>query len=421
MTEETMPFDHARASRGQFGLEWSLLAYSLIITLMITLAPFRFQWPSASRLLLTGPMFDIVTNVLLFMPLGFLYWLTREPFKGSRLVRVFLLGCVVSGGIEVTQLFLPGRYTSPSDILANAGGAWLGAMLCARAQRLLNRQWIGRLGLELPLMNIVYLLVPLIWMDGLSAGGDPSRLRLSWVLGICGSVVIGGVYRYGIIQPRILKLKALLLVSACWFAASSLPAFALSASAPLYGSAIVAVAVSCLVRLPLFRGSDRRRFEIPVLKRVWPLYGAYLVALSLWPLPARLSGWRGAWGFADLADDPSITAILRLIEAFAAFTLLGYMVAESYGRREASQGVSILWSCFWCGFAAAFLEVCRGFHPHYTASFNVGLLMFLGGAFGASIYWRQLSSIQRLLRNPEENGAGRVVLTPVLPEALSRS
>jgi len=78
------------------------------------------------------------------------------------------------------------------------------------------------------------------------------------------------------------------------------------------------------------------------------------------------------------------------------FALLGYMTAESTGRREVSQNVRWWWSCSWCGLAAATLEVGRGFHPYHIASLAQGLLTLTGG--GAIIYWLQLASIQRLLR-----------------------
>ncbi|HYR85445.1 MAG TPA: VanZ family protein [Terriglobia bacterium] len=398
-------------------MEWSLLTYCFSLMLMITLAPFRFRWPSSVDCMWEGPWFDIVTNVLLFLPLGFLFWLTRKPPKGSGAMHVFLLGFFVSTSIEITQLFLPGRYASVSDVLANAVGAWLGARLCDQAQHRLNRQWIGRLGLELPLMNIVYLLIPLIWLDGLAAGDDRSRSFLAWILGLCGSVVIAGVYRYGIKERRILKLWGLGVVAVCWFLASSLPAFIVSASIPLYGSGLVGVAVCGLVVLPIFKSSAQRRFEIPVLKRVWPLYAAYLLMLLLWPIPSHFTDWRGAWGFAELKDDPSIISMLRLIEDFAAFTLLGYMVAESHGRREISQTTSIIWSCSWCGLAAGLLQLGRGFHPGHVASFGASLLMFTGSAFGASIYWRQLVSIQRILSRAQHETPGATTPLDAMPAA----
>lgn len=48
----------------------------------------------------------------------------------------------------------------------------MGVLLLEKTQRQLSRQWIHSLALELPLMNVVYLLTPLIWLNGLAAGVD---------------------------------------------------------------------------------------------------------------------------------------------------------------------------------------------------------------------------------------------------------
>jgi VanZ family protein len=388
--------DAGRGKSRQSGLEWSLFAYSTIVTLLITLAPFRFQWPSSVRVIYVGPVFDIVSNILLFVLPGFLYSLTRRPPPHTNGARVFWLGFALSSGIEITQIFQPGRYPSPADVLANAVGAWLGAKLYERSSQLLNRQWIGRLGLDLPLMNIVYLLVPLIWLDGLAAGSDPWRVCLTFLLGLSGVVVIAGVFRFGLKQPGIVHPGVPALAAGGWFVAASLPTFLNPGAMPLAACAVVALATLVLIRLPVFGRATERRFESRVLKRVWPAYASYLLLLLVWPVPEHLAGWRGGWGLVELADDPSIAGVLQLLEHFSAFTLLGYMVAESHGRREVSQSQSIAWTCCVGGMAALVLEVLRGFHPNHTASASQGVLLLTGSAYGAWIYWRQLSRIRQL-------------------------
>ena len=394
-------FDRNDMPGGQFGLEWSLLAYSTVITLLITLVPFRFSWPTTTRFFWFAPAFDVITNILLFLPLGFLFRLTQNLDSRTTRFQVLLLGMGLSAVIEASQLFLNGRYTSPSDVIANAFGAYCGAQLCEWAQRVLSREWIGRLGLELPLMNIVYLLIPLIWLDGLSSGDDRSRGRLVWLLGLCGSIVIGSVYRHGLRRPQAVRRRTLVIIAVGWFVASSLPAALSSVSILVIGSLLVATAVSIVVALPSLDLSHERRFELPVLKRVWPFYCVYLVLLFIWPIPAEYVGWRGAWGFADLSDDPSITSVLQLMEHFAAFTLLGYMVAESHGRREISLRTSMWWGCFWCGAASTLLVVMSGFNPNHIASAAEGLLLICSSVAGAAIYWRQLARIRRALNKQQ--------------------
>ena len=392
-----MLHDAGTTTPRQSALEWTLLAYSGIVTTLITLAPFRFRWPPAVHVIYVGPVFDIVANILLFVPLGFLYALIRRHPATANGARVFWLAFALSSAIEISQSFQPGRYSSPADVLANAVGAWAGARLCARASQLLDQQWIGRLGLDLPLMNIAYLLVPLIWLDGLAAGSDSPRNYLTWVLGLSGAVVISGVYRFGLRQPTIVTPRMLALVIAGWFLVASLPTFPnLGALSLFSGCAVVALASRALLRLPVFGRTAERRFESRVLKRVWAVYAVYLLLLFTWPWPQRLARWRGALGFAEVADDPAIISILQMLEHFGAFTLLGYMVAEAHGRREIAQSQSILWTCFWCGMAALGVEVLRGFHPSHVASGAQGTLLWIGSGSGAWIYWRQLSRLRVL-------------------------
>lgn len=67
---------------------------------------------------------DIITNVLLFLPLG---WALR----GSKLIRpswgLVLLPAALSVGIEALQHWIPGRHSSPGDVVFNTIGAGIGA------------------------------------------------------------------------------------------------------------------------------------------------------------------------------------------------------------------------------------------------------------------------------------------------------
>jgi hypothetical protein len=281
--------------------------------------------------------------------------------------------------------------------LTNGAGAWLGARLLERAQNQLSKRWIGKLALELPLMNVVYLLIPLIWLNGLAAGRNAFHNNLALLPGLCGCLIISAVY-VRLELPTASRSNLVIFSATGWFLISSLPRIAEYPAIVAYGIVLVALATRSLVRLPWFGEADHRRFEIPVLKRVWPIYVAYLILLSLGgPLPLGYRNWLWVWGLCDLSGGQSIVPVWWLMEYFAGFTLLGYIVAESHGRRDITVRTSILLSCFWCGLAATLLEICRGFHPRFAASFLQGLFGFTGSLYGSVIYWFQLSSIQRLL------------------------
>lgn len=72
---------------------------------------------------------DAIANVLLFVPFG----LAAAAALGRPRLAV-LAGLLLSAAIEVVQLLVPGRFTSPSDLVFNTLGATLGVLLLARAE-----------------------------------------------------------------------------------------------------------------------------------------------------------------------------------------------------------------------------------------------------------------------------------------------
>lgn len=73
---------------------------------------------------------DVILNVILFAPLGFALRL-----NGERLLRVCIAATLLSGAIELAQLFIPGRDTSLGDVLTNAAGAATGYALARYVPR----------------------------------------------------------------------------------------------------------------------------------------------------------------------------------------------------------------------------------------------------------------------------------------------
>lgn len=78
---------------------------------------------------------EVAANVGMFVPIGVLVaMLSRHWWIG------FVVGIALTCGIEFTQQFLPARFPSVSDILANSLGALLGAMGVAVLSRGLGRR-----------------------------------------------------------------------------------------------------------------------------------------------------------------------------------------------------------------------------------------------------------------------------------------
>ncbi|MGH1363593.1 MAG: VanZ family protein [Calditrichia bacterium] len=117
----------------------SVLFYIFIfLTLYNTLIPFQFDYGFAdlpdqiSKISLPDlsdlPLTDIVGNILLFMPFGFLgfVFLQQRGF-GNALLLIGAAGFALSLFIEFVQLFIMNRNTAPHDLFNNSLGTLIGA------------------------------------------------------------------------------------------------------------------------------------------------------------------------------------------------------------------------------------------------------------------------------------------------------
>jgi VanZ family protein len=83
--------------------------------------------------------FDLVTNILGYIPLGILtvYALYPKIRRTLAIVLAALLGIVLSGSMEATQAFLPSRVASNLDLLTNSAGALIGALIGSATSHLM--------------------------------------------------------------------------------------------------------------------------------------------------------------------------------------------------------------------------------------------------------------------------------------------
>lgn len=90
-------------------------------------APLPYYW--------TG--FDVVTNIIGYMPLGLLATFALYPrLRGLAALVVASVGCLLlSGAMEAVQTFLPSRVSSILDFYTNAAGGLLGAIAGALLTR----------------------------------------------------------------------------------------------------------------------------------------------------------------------------------------------------------------------------------------------------------------------------------------------
>jgi hypothetical protein len=108
------------------------------------LFPFNFSFPEAplrnliDRFYGWGDLSDWLQNIILFVPLGCslasLMW--KGPVKRlSNGVVVLIVSAGLSATVEISQLFLPGRFPAVADIIANSTGGLLG-FFCFRLWKL---------------------------------------------------------------------------------------------------------------------------------------------------------------------------------------------------------------------------------------------------------------------------------------------
>ena len=358
------------------------LGYLAVVVAVITLAPFQFAVPArfTAALIVTdgGWAPDVILNVVLFVPLGVLWHRTR----GGRILAGLGFGLLLGACIELAQLFLAPRYTTLSDVLANGTGAWLGAAISvALSRRVASTTLVTRLWLDQPMMGLVYLLWPLAWLVGLSSGSAPDRLWLLVPIGAAGALAITAVATVGRSagQGAVLPIA----MTTIWMTVAAVPAMRVAPR--LAGVGVGMAFVVAALGGPLWRFALRRerRLEPQVVRAVLPLLAVLLIGVS------RQAGSVAVAGGGEAARE----SLLRVIAQAAAFTLLGYLIAESRGRRLEPLRRLVAWPLVAATLAVVVLELAVApWHSMIRVS-----AALVATAVGAALYDAQRAHILTLL------------------------
>jgi glycopeptide antibiotics resistance protein len=383
-------------SKSRARLSLVLLAYLVGIVAVITLAPFSFSIPASVDLLVTSEWREAAANVLLFVPLGFLYPLTRQGEDSSPL-RVCVAGALLGATLQTMRMFEADNYASIIGVAANATGAAVGAVLLHGVNRRIraSARLAGRLSLEIPLMGLIYLLIPLVLVASLAAIEDPRRLFLLLPLGLLGARLIAAVQEHHFGPGGVFRTRSMAVVAAGWMLLATYPVVL---HRPLVGGALVAVvALASTYRSsqPSVLGAERR-FEADALTSSTPYVAAYFIGILIIPLVSGLSAWHFAPGFTG-SDGELSQQMIRALEPCTSLAVLAYMLSEARGRREmrfryiASRVVAE------CACVALPIEASRGFYGDAGAS-GVELALMMGAALvGAGIYHSQRERIRLIL------------------------
>ena len=373
----------------------ALLGYIVLVIFLLTWNPFSLTLPEHLQLSFRiGPR-DALANVLLFLPVGFLFRLGQGRPRGA-----ILLGAAISAGIEAGQFFIPERTPSVVDVAMNTLGSWIGAGLydLLSARIAMTPRMVGRLALEVPLMGLIYLLVPLLWVNRLVPDHGLNRWLLTTLIGLCGAIVLSDIFQQWWGPTNLQSLWRVALVAGVWFLVGIGPSLL---SDPLDGLASLAgIAVLTTALAAILKPSANRRFERMTLRRLIPGFLLYLVLQALWPPLQPIGVWHGTFGLMDPLAREDIRVSIRLIEHLAAFTILGYIAAEWRGRAELSWGRDFPQLLLVGIVSALALEVLVGFQAGPGASFLRLLIATCGALFGGILYHLQRDHVRFLLGRP---------------------
>lgn len=374
-----------------------LLLYFLGVIIVITLAPFRFVMPEHVRVWYAGDWFDVVANVLLFLPLGFLYPLTRTDAPETSPLRALALGALLSGAIELTQLFEPERFTSVIDVVTNAAGAGLGALIVRAVTRRVqvNARLVGRLSLEIPLVGLIYVLIPLLLVASFLAKGDYLRMLALLPLGLVGARLFSSVQRHHFGPNGLAGNTAMILAASTWMILGSFP---IALRYPLGGVALVG-GVALLTWFEISRqpaSAADRRFESEALRSAAPYLATYLLMVIVLPLSAGIGPLHFEVGLTGPRNDID-AQMLQLLEPVATSTVLGWVLAEARGRRELPFSRVAGRVAMECACLALAMEASRGIQRGVGASGLQFGLVVLAGVLGAGMYHNQRDHVRWIL------------------------
>lgn len=368
----------------------ALFGYITLIILLLTLNPFYFTLPTQIAFHWESSWGNLISNILLFFPIGFLYRLTTKR-RGA-----LWLGAGMSLTIELMQIFIPARTPSIVDILANAFGAGLGAYLSDLFSRwmVITPGIVNQLRLETPLMGTIYLFVPLLWIDTFAWNDPSNHWILTALIGICGAIIFSDLFRHwwSTIDSRVVLFAS--LATGLWFFIGAGPNLA-------HAHQLVFIGFGAMFLGALLTGFRRtiqdRRFEQNTLRRVFPFFAFYILLLTFWFPFTAVGSWHILFGFTNRVTETSMQVLYPRLEYLMAFTILGYLLAEWRGRQELplSKDTPRLFAITMG--IALFLEFLSGFQMGRGASIIRLLLTTVSALFGGMIYHFSRAHIRFLL------------------------
>ena len=376
----------------------ALLFYILLVVLAFTLAPFDYSLSIInSRIngILNLQFKDAVKNVILFIPIGFL--LSSILTDKRKYLKSFLFGVLFSSFIEFNQLFIHTRDPGLNDVLTNSIGSLIGCIGYDLIKKNLQKNSKILVHFSIPVMNIVVLLIPMLWLCSFAVGYESVRIWLLLLLGLMGVILVSEVFINRISEKMSVHRFYFLMIFVGWYLIGVFPAL-VNHTKPIFTFTILlTILVYLRMKFGSKTGSDKR-FELQTLNKVIPIFSVYILLLSQWPLKLPSIDFH-------LSIMPNVhmeqfysEEIYRYMEYFTGFTLIGYFISE-YVNRSNNLKNKTSRVMLWIVVVATALEVPRGFHPLHTATLLHFVLAVFWGLFGALIYIMQLYYFKMIIEN----------------------
>lgn len=286
--------------------------------------------------------YDVVWNIVAYVPLGTLASLYfRQKFEpGRALVRAVGFAAAFSLAMEMLQLFVPNRHASIFDVIANAGGAALGAAVFLdpiysvvtkqlgelRERTLIPGAW-GDAGLVLLILWLIAQLNPALPFFGAgnivgSGAGLVELSLLQWgavALSLCGF----GLFISTLVRGNQGSLRAtlVLLSVALWlkFVGASFVLQPHFSDEWVSGGRAAGLAIGLLVFIPLRKLARPGRIYLAlVMILAGALFSKIFGAYSALDEFLRLF----RWPHGQLASFATLTRFLHELWPFAALVFL---------------------------------------------------------------------------------------------------
>ncbi|MDO5103641.1 MAG: VanZ family protein [Lautropia sp.] len=354
---------------------WLLLLGAILYLSLFPLSNWTLRHPSPWHWLLKGmPRFysygDLTVNLLAYGGFGFLSLrLCRQRFNtATSLMLAFVVGTVLSFGMETAQSFLPRRVPSLLDLLANSAGTLIGALMaaCLPRQAMLGLftyrhgpHQLQRHQLMAGLLLVFWLLgqlapQPLLWVSAplspwpgaswLPDGYQPLSISAQWqpiaeVLLLCLSILLPALLVSELIRSpnrRLLATYVLLALAVMLRVMASPHVYRSSDQWALYtrglpaGLGLSALLLIFLVRCP---AHWRRVLALCLIPLV------LLLAGSLPPDPAfkTLLDAPPSSPFMKAAT-PAFRGLLRIINSFWPLAMAYHFLLEAKANTAPHQG-----------------------------------------------------------------------------------